>query len=112
MTKSGSMIIKRRWDLRPLYTRTAGSAGGSGLMSRYAAGPSSRRRAKRPTLMLQIPKYDYVQEKVRERKRLRNLESILKWDIAKYWIGSYNIIFAYHQKIAAVPGCLIRCVDL
>ena len=43
-------------------------------------------------LKLQIPKYDYVQEKVRERKRLRNLESILKWGIAKYWIGSYNII--------------------
>ena len=35
-------------------------------------------------LYLQIPKYDYVQEKVRERKRLRNLESILKWGIAKY----------------------------
>ena len=41
---------------------------------------------------LQIPKYDYVQEEVRERKCLRNLESILKWGIAKYWIGSYNII--------------------
>ena len=27
-----------------------------------------------------------------ERKRLRNLESILKWGIAEYWIESYNII--------------------
>ena len=29
-------------DLRPLYPRTAGSAGGSDLVSRYAAGSSSR----------------------------------------------------------------------